>query len=92
MYNGEDVIRLYYIETECYVTQATRADRQTLMFSATWPAEVRRLAFEYLSRPARVVIGSKDLSASHSVTQARLVMVVYQILARGQSFVLSAIL
>lgn len=47
----------------------TRADRQTLMFSATWPTEVQKLAMEYMANPARVLIGSQDLSASHSVTQ-----------------------
>ena len=35
------------------VAARTRADRQTLMFSATWPAEVQKLAMEYLARPAR---------------------------------------
>lgn len=49
----------------------TRADRQTLMFSATWPSEVQKLALEYLANPAKVMIGSQDLSASHSVTQVR---------------------
>ena len=53
------------------IASVTRADRQTLMFSATWPSEVQKLAMEYLARPARVVIGSQDLSASHSVTQVR---------------------
>ena len=51
------------------IAAQTRADRQTLMFSATWPAEVQRLAMEYLANPARVVIGSHSLSASHSVSQ-----------------------
>lgn len=51
------------------IATQTRADRQTLMFSATWPSEVQRLAMEYLANPARVVIGSHSLSASHSVSQ-----------------------
>jgi len=53
------------------IAAATRADRQTLMFSATWPAAIQKLAAEFMARPARVTIGSQDLSASHSVTQAR---------------------
>lgn len=53
------------------IASQTRADRQTLMFSATWPTEVQKLAMEYLANPARVVIGSQDLSASHSVQQVR---------------------
>lgn len=39
------------------------------MFSATWPASIQRLAMDFLCDPARVTIGSKDLSASHSVAQ-----------------------
>jgi len=47
----------------------TRADRQTAMFSATWPAGVRALAADFLGSPARVTVGSADLAASHSVAQ-----------------------
>lgn len=51
------------------IAGATRADRQTLMFSATWPTAIRKLASEFLSSPARVTIGSEDLAANHNVTQ-----------------------
>ncbi|KAJ2963415.1 hypothetical protein NQZ79_g1575 [Umbelopsis isabellina] len=47
----------------------TREDRQTLMFSATWPESVRKLAHDFLSKPMRVTIGSPDLAASHNITQ-----------------------
>ena len=47
----------------------TRADRQTAMFSATWPPAVRALAADFLASPARVTVGSADLAASHSVAQ-----------------------
>jgi ATP-dependent RNA helicase DBP3 len=43
--------------------------RQTLMFSATWPEAVRGIAATFMSQPVKVVIGSADLTASHSVTQ-----------------------
>ncbi len=43
--------------------------RQTLMFSATWPTGIQKLAADFMCRPAKVTIGSKGLSASHSVTQ-----------------------
>ena len=46
-----------------------RADRQTLMFSATWPPSIQKLAMEFLVRPVKVTIGSQDLAASHSVAQ-----------------------
>lgn len=51
------------------IAQQTRADRQTLMFSATWPPSIQKLASEFLSDPVKVTIGSADLSASHSVSQ-----------------------
>ena len=44
--------------------------RQTVMFSATWPEEIRTLASNFLSDDAvRVTIGSDELSANHRVTQ-----------------------
>ena len=54
------------------IAQQTRGDRHTLMFSATWPSSIQKLASEFLSHPVKVTIGSQDLSASHSVTQVRL--------------------
>jgi superfamily II DNA/RNA helicase len=52
------------------ITNQIRADRQTAMFSATWPPAIQKLASEFLATPcARVTIGSADLSASHSVRQ-----------------------
>jgi ATP-dependent RNA helicase DBP3 len=51
------------------ISSQVRSDRQTLMFSATWPTAVQQLAQNYLSEPVKVTIGSQDLAASHSVTQ-----------------------
>ncbi|KAK4186625.1 P-loop containing nucleoside triphosphate hydrolase protein [Podospora australis] len=46
-----------------------RPDRQTLMWSATWPKEVRALAQDFLTDFIQVTIGSMDLSANHRITQ-----------------------
>ena len=46
-----------------------RPDRQTLMWSATWPKEVRNLASDFLNDFIQVNIGSMDLSANHRITQ-----------------------
>ncbi|KAG1066525.1 hypothetical protein G6F42_026647 [Rhizopus arrhizus] len=46
-----------------------RPDRQTLMWSATWPKTVERLAQSYLKDYIQVTIGSLSLSASENVTQ-----------------------
>ncbi|KAJ3376054.1 RNA-dependent ATPase [Allomyces arbusculus] len=44
-------------------------DRQTLMFSATWPMGVRTLAAEFLRDPVKLTIGDDELAASANVTQ-----------------------
>jgi ATP-dependent RNA helicase DDX5/DBP2 len=46
-----------------------RPDRQTCMWSATWPKEVRALASDYLHDFIQVNIGSMELSANHRITQ-----------------------
>jgi len=46
-----------------------KKQRQTLMFSATWPKEVQKLAQEYLKDFIQVTIGSLELSANLSITQ-----------------------
>ena len=43
--------------------------RQTLMFSATWPMSVRRIASSYMREPIRVTVGSDDLTANTRVSQ-----------------------
>ena len=46
-----------------------RPDRQTCMWSATWPKDVRQLASDYLHDFIQVNIGSMDLSANHRIKQ-----------------------
>lgn len=46
-----------------------RPDRQTCMWSATWPKEVRQLAADYQKDFIQVNIGSLELSANHRITQ-----------------------
>lgn len=44
--------------------------RQTVMFTATWPEEVRKLATGYMSSPVKVTIGNRDeLTANKRITQ-----------------------
>lgn len=45
------------------------ADRQTVMFSATWPKSVRSLADTFLTNPVRVSIGSDELAINERVDQ-----------------------
>ncbi|GAW09868.1 DEAD-domain-containing protein [Lentinula edodes] len=44
-------------------------ERQTLMFSATWPEAVRKLASTFQNDPVRVTVGSDDLTANSRVEQ-----------------------
>mmetsp|Transcript_24077 Transcript_24077/g.71595 ORF Transcript_24077/g.71595 Transcript_24077/m.71595 type:complete len:605 (-) Transcript_24077:81-1895(-) len=44
--------------------------RQTFMFSATWPSEVRKLAMDFLDDPVRINVGGEDeLVAAKSIVQ-----------------------
>lgn len=51
------------------IINQTRPDRQTLMFSATWPKEVRNLAGDFLNEYVQVNVGSLELSANHNIKQ-----------------------
>jgi len=47
-----------------------RPDRQTLMWSATWPKEVEKLALEFCrEKPVHIIIGSNDLSVNLRIKQ-----------------------
>ncbi|XP_022717040.1 DEAD-box ATP-dependent RNA helicase 5 [Durio zibethinus] len=53
-----------------FILGKTCSARQMVMFSATWPSAVHRLAQEYMDpNPVKVVIGSEDLAANHDVMQ-----------------------
>ncbi|KAL1992179.1 hypothetical protein VTN49DRAFT_4211 [Thermomyces lanuginosus] len=51
------------------IVSQIRPDRQTCMWSATWPKEVRQLAADFLNDYIQVNIGSMDLAANHKITQ-----------------------
>lgn len=44
-------------------------DRQVLMWSATWPKEVKKLAEDFLHDYVQINIGSLELSANHNIVQ-----------------------
>ncbi|KAH9259411.1 hypothetical protein BASA81_002454 [Batrachochytrium salamandrivorans] len=49
---------------------STNPTRQTLMFSATWPEEIRSIASEFLSKTAvKIALSGNTLKANTSVTQ-----------------------
>ncbi|XP_054714974.1 probable ATP-dependent RNA helicase DDX5 [Uloborus diversus] len=51
------------------ILEQIRPDRQTLMWSATWPKEVRALAEEFLDNYVQINIGALQLCANHNITQ-----------------------
>ncbi|KAL8236997.1 hypothetical protein R6Q59_018078 [Mikania micrantha] len=52
------------------IVKEVPARRQTLMYTATWPKEVRRIAADLLVNPVQVNIGSVDeLVANKAITQ-----------------------
>lgn len=52
------------------IVKEVPARRQTLMYTATWPKEVRKIAADLLVNPVQVNIGNIDeLVANKSITQ-----------------------
>lgn len=51
------------------IIEQIRPDRQVLMWSATWPKEVRNLAEEFLHDYIQINIGSLTLAANHNIMQ-----------------------
>ncbi|KYN03947.1 putative ATP-dependent RNA helicase DDX17, partial [Cyphomyrmex costatus] len=51
------------------IIEQIRPDRQTLMWSATWPKEVKNLAEDFLKDYAQINVGSLQLSANHNILQ-----------------------
>lgn len=51
------------------IVSQIRPDRQTLMWSATWPKDVQQLARDFLVDPYQVHVGSLDLRANQMIEQ-----------------------
>ncbi|KAK8381090.1 hypothetical protein O3P69_008172 [Scylla paramamosain] len=51
------------------IVDQIRPDRQTLMWSATWPKEVRNLAEDFLKDYIQLNVGSLSLAANHNILQ-----------------------
>eukprot|EP01121_Diplochlamys_sp_Union-15-3_P019628 TRINITY_DN744_c0_g1_i1.p1 TRINITY_DN744_c0_g1~~TRINITY_DN744_c0_g1_i1.p1 ORF type:complete len:504 (+),score=69.51 TRINITY_DN744_c0_g1_i1:128-1639(+) len=52
-------------------------ERQTLMFSATWPQEVKFIASKHLKNPARITVGNVELETVQTIKQHVLVISPY---------------
>ena len=51
------------------IVSQIRPDRQTLMWSATWPKEIQGLARDFLRNPIQTTIGSLELTANKNIKQ-----------------------
>lgn len=51
------------------IGKITNESRQTLMWSATWPKEVKGLAEDFLKNYVQINIGALQLTANHNITQ-----------------------
>lgn len=51
------------------IIEQIRPERQLVLYSATWPKEVQRLAEDYLDTYAQINIGSYELAANKNITQ-----------------------
>jgi superfamily II DNA/RNA helicase len=60
-------------------------ERQTMMFSATWPTEVKKIAREYMSDPIQVTKGSTELTANKRIEQIVLLLTYREKLKELQS-------
>eukprot|EP00769_Ergobibamus_cyprinoides_P004099 gnl/Ergobibamus_cyprinoides/568.p1 GENE.gnl/Ergobibamus_cyprinoides/568~~gnl/Ergobibamus_cyprinoides/568.p1 ORF type:complete len:396 (+),score=121.52 gnl/Ergobibamus_cyprinoides/568:146-1189(+) len=60
------------------IVSQIRPDRQTLMWSATWPKDVQQLAGDFLDGPVHVTVGGADVSANKNVSQEIVVCEQYE--------------
>jgi len=53
----------------CIARVPFKPERQLLLYSATWPKDVQRLAEDYLADYSQINIGSFELAANKNITQ-----------------------
>lgn len=61
--------RCFSVKSVACFLSVSQPDRQTLMWSATWPKEVRKLAEDFLRDYVQINIGALELSANHNILQ-----------------------
>lgn len=52
------------------IVRQIKPERQTLLWSATWPSEVEAISAQLLRNPCKVTIGSLELQANHMIKQS----------------------
>ncbi|XP_074594802.1 ATP-dependent RNA helicase p62-like [Brevipalpus obovatus] len=57
-------------EIKRIIKRTYREKRQTLMWSATWPDEVKNLAIDFMERPIEIRVGSEEAYANPNIKQS----------------------
>jgi ATP-dependent RNA helicase DeaD len=65
---ADEMLRMGFIDEVEQILQKTPQDRQTALFSATMPPQIKRIAHTYLRNPAEVTVASKTTTAAN-ITQ-----------------------
>jgi len=72
---GDEMLRMGFAEDVETILAETPADKQVALFSATMPAQIRRISAKYLRDPEEITVASRT-TTSASITQ-RYLMVSY---------------
>jgi len=64
----DEIVAMMSSVTDAIIS-LVKPDRQTLMYSATWPRDVRQLAEDFLTDSVFVNIGSLEIAANHNIRQ-----------------------
>ncbi|MCI1728953.1 MAG: DEAD/DEAH box helicase [Chiayiivirga sp.] len=62
---ADEMLRMGFIDDVEKILQKTPAQRQTCLFSATMPAQIKRIAQTYLRDPAEITIAAKTRTADN---------------------------
>ena len=60
---GDEMLRMGFIDDVEWILDQTPQDRQIALFSATMPQQIRRIATRYLNNPAEITIKVKTTTA-----------------------------
>jgi len=70
---ADEMLRMGFIEDVEWILSRCPAERQTALFSATMPTEIRRVSKQYLNKPEQVTIQSKTKTVAAIEQQVLLV-------------------
>ncbi|MGD0960952.1 MAG: DEAD/DEAH box helicase [Methylomonas sp.] len=62
---ADEMLRMGFIDDVEWILEQTPASRQTALFSATMPPEIRKIAQKYLNNPEQVTIKVKTATAAN---------------------------